>query len=109
MALVTTDSAEVRYTTTDVGHFARRTTQPYRINNVGQLAGGYLKPDGTAHAFLYDLNTSTFTDLLPGAFGAHASDAFQLNDHGQVVGYARDSQPDDNGLPLRAFFIGRRR
>src|SRR5882762_11699694 len=54
------------------------------INNLGQIVGGYVLPDGTRHGFLYsggvfttidDPNTTTLT-----------SEALGINNSGQIVG-----------------------
>lgn len=57
------------------------------INNVGQIAGGYSFNDGTefgqSRAFLFDLATQSFTDIVvPGAYSVQT---FGINDLGQYV------------------------
>ena len=49
-------------------------------------AGAAQVASGDLHAFVYDLSSSTMRDL--GTFGGRTSEAREMNDEGQVTGYA---------------------
>ena len=60
------------------------------INNSGLVSGQYTDAANNSHAFIYDTNTSTYTDItVP---GASSSQAWGINNNGQVVvqGFNRD-------------------
>jgi|GEM_PF-1941298 len=60
-------------------------TGGYAINDSGQIAGDFYSAQGTLHGFLWE--NGTVTELgLPGV----ASEAFDLNDSGQVVGHSNN-------------------
>jgi hypothetical protein len=64
-------------------------TDPYSINNAGQITGLYIEaPGGPWKSFLYD--SGTFTEIkVP---GANMNWARGINDHGHIVGmYAAES------------------
>lgn len=52
------------------------------INNQGQVAGGYIRPDGQLHAFTW--TNETLADL--GTLGGSSSSAYGINTSGQVAG-----------------------
>jgi uncharacterized membrane protein len=55
-----------------------------KINNSGQMTGYYVDQNDMEHAFVYDLNTQTFTTLDPP--GSIFSAAGGINNLGAVVG-----------------------
>ena len=72
-------------------------TQPFMINNVGQIVGACDtgRPDGSI-GFIYDVSTSTFTFYdFPGAVNTAF---FGINDNGLLVG-----SYDDNTLVTHGF------
>lgn len=59
------------------------------INNLGQIVGGYVLPDGSRHAFLYSGGTFTTID---DPNDPTSSEALGINNSGQIVGaYLLDS------------------
>jgi hypothetical protein len=60
-------------------------TSAFRINNAGQIAGGYNNNrTGTDHGFL--LSGGTYTTINDPQGGQGSTDAFGLNNAGQIVG-----------------------
>jgi len=57
------------------------------MNNSGQIAGNFLTPSHSPHAFIWDTN-SGFVD--PGTLGGTTSVARAINDSGQVIGVSTD-------------------
>lgn len=55
------------------------------INNIGQVVGTATS-GGTQHAFVTDAHGLGFTDI--GTLGGNTATAYDINDSGQVVGYA---------------------
>jgi probable HAF family extracellular repeat protein len=98
-------SAEVQYTVTDLGSLGGGYSIARGINNSGQVVGSAYTSDSQWHAFRTAANQpiNPATDDLgtfggdPSQPGADTSDAFAINDSGQVVGYA------DSGGGRRAF------
>jgi probable HAF family extracellular repeat protein len=78
-ANIAAQGANYAYMVTDLGHFS-----PLAINSSGQVAGVYNAPD-TQYAMLYKDGTLTDLGNLGGSSG---SSAFDIDDAGQVVGYA---------------------
>jgi len=71
----------------DLGTLGGQGAEAFKINNNGVIVGySYLLGDFTAHAFVY--SGGAMTDL--GSFGGW-SEAFGLNDAGDVVGSSRDA------------------
>lgn len=65
-------------------------TEPYGLNNTGQIVGQYIDAAGHQHGFLFDLATNAYTTLdYPNATGTYATG---INDNGQVVGGYFDAQ-----------------
>lgn len=57
------------------------------INNVGQVVGGAYTAGNTAnHAYVYNTGTGTGTDIGARIAGSGTSEAFGINDAGQVAG-----------------------
>ena len=72
----------------------------YRINNSGHIAGGYAD-NASSNAFLY---TSGAAQNLNTALGNTAfAQAFDLNNHDQVVGYFMNGVYEDANTPIHAF------
>ena len=92
-------NAEIRYVVTNLGGLGGRWTQPFAINEGGQVAGMSFTAGGLNHAYLYD--GSAMIDLIsPGQPGTYPTGAgYGLNDTGQVVGYFEL----DWGQPQHAF------
>ena len=76
-------------TMTDLGTLGGLSSDPYDINDNGQVVGFAELTDGQQHAFLY--SNGIMTDL--GALGGTFSCAYSINNNGQVVGkYLQHSQ-----------------
>ena len=73
---------------------ARPQTLRHGINNRGQVVGGYLDAEGRPHGFLWDKGRFTTIDV-PGAVATQATD---INDRGEMVGFFGD---DPNDPPQR--------
>lgn len=72
-------------TMTDIGSLGGTFSQARAVNNFGQVVGySWLTTPGI-HAFLYDAHSGTLTDLAT-AIGSQQSEAYDINDAGQVVG-----------------------
>ena len=54
------------------------------INNLGQIVGGYLLPDGSRHGFLY--SGGVFTTIDDPNSTTNTSEALGINNSGQIVG-----------------------
>jgi probable HAF family extracellular repeat protein len=70
---------------TDLSGFGGDDTTATSINDIGQVVGSSKKSDGSARAFLYENGTMSEIGPLPGGNTELASD---INNFGQVVGYA---------------------
>ncbi|MBI3476952.1 MAG: hypothetical protein HY010_14565 [Acidobacteria bacterium] len=83
-ASVTFTYAQLQFTSIDYpGGFATRTRG---INNHGQIVGSYADQDGNLHALLSQ--KGKFIPLAPETIlGTTYSDAFKINDRGDVVGW----------------------
>jgi hypothetical protein len=67
------------------GKSSPRVDQLLGINNAGEAVGFYLDASGNAHGYLYNMGTQTRVHEF--AFpGADLTQAFGVNDHGEVVG-----------------------
>jgi probable HAF family extracellular repeat protein len=84
-SIVSPTYAQYSFTAIDVPWADPGNTDPYGINNAGQISGTYY--DGSYHGFLY--SHGTYTPLnVPGAVATYATD---INDKGQIVGYYSDA------------------
>jgi uncharacterized membrane protein len=72
------------------------TTQPFGINDRGQIVGGYADAAGVFHGFLRD-SSGNFTTI--DAPGAVLTVPFAINNHGQIVGLFSD------GVRNRGFLL----
>ena len=70
------------YTTVDVPGAIE--TGASSINNLGQIVGGYVLPDGSRHGFLY--SGGTFTTIDDPNSTTMTSEALGINNSGQIVG-----------------------
>lgn len=66
----------------DIGGGQRTNTEPYAINNLGQVTGYSTAADGTIHAFLY--SSGSMMDL--GTLAPYYTYGVSINDSGQIVG-----------------------
>ncbi|MHC4529637.1 MAG: hypothetical protein ACYS29_17330, partial [Planctomycetota bacterium] len=84
----------IRYTVTDLGTLpGYDISQPYSINNNGQIVGYVFRVGAGGvqhHAVLYDAN-GTGNNLDLGTLGGKDSAAFAINNNGQIVGGAGES------------------
>jgi len=71
------------YTTLD-DPSATLVTQPFGINNAGQIVGDYTNPINNSHGFLYSGGTYTTLDDPSATMG---TGALGINASGQIVGY----------------------
>jgi probable HAF family extracellular repeat protein len=76
-----------------VGSFGGTVTQPDGINNTGEIAGFATTVAGYKNAFLYSGGVLTDLGTLD---GMDSSDAFGINDNGQVVGESYDQLSGGN-------------
>jgi probable HAF family extracellular repeat protein len=91
-----------RYTLTDLGTLGGSFSVPRDINNNGRVVGVSERADGTQRAFLYA--GGIMSELGP-TFGGPNSDAYAINDAGQVAGEADTSFADQYGSPLHQAFL----
>ena len=97
-----TPKAEVRrailYCATDLGTLGGTESEAYRINDLGQVVGSSLTPQGYRHAFLWDKTTGM--QLLPVGATFDGKDSYPggINNLGQVTGYVDDEQFDGVAL-----------
>jgi probable HAF family extracellular repeat protein len=97
-----------RYKLTDLGPVGLPPGEPYFIANTGLVAGAAPMPDGTMHAVLWYGGHKL--DIGANRLGGPNSQAFSVNDRGQVVGEAQTSVPNSEdfcgfnamGLPSSA-------
>jgi probable HAF family extracellular repeat protein len=64
-----------------------RRTQPFGINNRGQIVGEYADAEGRSHGFLLDNGVFTAIDV-PDSASTVATD---IDDSGRIVGYSTDA------------------
>ncbi len=76
---------------TDLGTLGSDFSRATAINEAGQVVGTSETADGAVHPFLWEDGTMTDLGTLPGFGGGRAVD---MNDEGQVVGFAVDPLPD---------------
>src|SRR2546429_261345 len=72
----------VRYTVTDLGTLGGSSSRGYAINNLGQVTGIFVNPQGSTHTFLY--SDGSMADL--GTAGGSYSYGYGLNNLGQITG-----------------------
>src|ERR1035438_9019746 len=97
-----------RYKLTDLGPVGLPPGEPHFIANTGLVAGAAPMPDGTMHAVLWYGGHKL--DIGANRLGGPNSQAFSVNDRGQVVGEAQTSVPNSEdfcgfnamGLPSSA-------
>jgi probable HAF family extracellular repeat protein len=61
------------------------------INNKGQVAGSFFPPDGSEHAFYWDPATGIHDIHNFVRCGGMTTEAFDINDNTQIVGYCTDA------------------
>jgi probable HAF family extracellular repeat protein len=107
MAFAVTPAHAVNYSFSDMGGLSdlANPIHAYGINNLGQVVGGQRYSAGGSSAVQW--NGSTWTPLANLA-GSSDSDAWDINDSGQVVGYSTPTGVDaaipvrwDNGVPTQ--------
>ncbi len=92
-----------RYKLTDLGPVGPPPGQPYSIANTGLAAGTAQMPDGTMHGVLWYRGLKA--DIRANRLGGPNSQAFGVNERGQVVGEAQTSV--SNGEDFCGFnFLG---
>jgi probable HAF family extracellular repeat protein len=65
---------------------------PGSINSSGLIVGAAYYPDGTQRAFLFNGQTTVdLNQLIPPGSGLTLTSAVQIDDMGQIVGYATDA------------------
>ncbi|MEQ9484091.1 hypothetical protein [Coleofasciculus sp. F4-SAH-05] len=107
LGLTAFQSAEAAsmYTVTDLGTLSGRENDPHvpiSINNVGQIVGrSGLLFDEDRRAFLWD--NGVMTDI--GSLEGLKSEAFDINDSGQIVGHSEINTPDFFSSPPPMQFI----
>lgn len=84
VSLVSTVSAEVRYTVTDLGTLGGNSTFVNNLNNLGQVVGYSTTADGRDHAFLYA--DGVMQDLRVTDEPYSSISAMDINNAGQVIG-----------------------
>src|SRR5438874_4473028 len=72
----------VRYTVTDLGTLGGSSSRGCAINNLGQVTGIFVNPQGSTHAFLY--SDGSMADL--GTAGGSYTFAYGINNLGQITG-----------------------
>jgi len=72
----------VRYTVTDLGTLGGSSSRGYAINNLGQVTGIFVNPQGSTHAFLY--SDGSMADL--GTAGGSYTYGYGINNLGQITG-----------------------
>jgi probable HAF family extracellular repeat protein len=75
------------HTVYDIGTSGGTLSLALALNDHGQVAGASTLPDGVIHAFVWS-RRSGIVDIGPSGPGAGESAANDLNNRGQVVGYA---------------------
>jgi probable HAF family extracellular repeat protein len=88
----------------DLGALGGATSQANDINALGQVVGAAETLTGQTHAFLWDAGVMRDLGTLP---NYERSEALDVNDHGQIVGYARANPGDPivRGRTFRAFTL----
>jgi probable HAF family extracellular repeat protein len=76
-------ASEQLYSITDLGSLGGATISPAAVNDVGQVAGTARLSDGSERAFLWEKSTLVNLGTFP---GYPSSQAFSINNSGQVVG-----------------------
>lgn len=71
---------------TDLGTLGGTSSFAYDINNTGHVVGSAAVALGVTHAFLYSDGTMTDLGVLGGA--ENFSEAYAINDNGQIVGFS---------------------
>ena len=75
------------------------------INNLGQVAGAFEKPEDNAMSRAFFFDGTTLVDL--GTLGGTESIAFDLNDLGQVVGYSRMGMNNPDPISTQAVCLSK--
>jgi probable HAF family extracellular repeat protein len=70
----------------------------FSLNNVGQIAGGFIGPDNNFHGFIFCSGKITQIDFP----GGNNTQAFGVNDLGQVIGIYKDANSKTHAFTLIA-------
>jgi len=74
------------YTITDLGTLGGSVSVALAVNDLGQVVGGADRVDGLRLAFLWENGVMTYLGNL--APGQTSTEAWDINDNGQIVGFA---------------------
>jgi len=103
--MLVTPAAAGALSLTDLGTLGGSTSTGTAINNNGYAVGSSLTAGGATHAFEYNPNTQTMTDLGVVA-GQTSSQANGINNSNVIVGQSGPFAFEDTGSGLTSLFAG---